>query len=80
MVVMMSEDRTQRDKVWVAVIEALNDEETVTAKQVSEDTGVNVVTVAEVLHVAEEIGLLIRETEKANTYYNYAHVAIKPGV
>jgi transcription initiation factor IIE alpha subunit len=73
-------EKTQRDKVWVAVIDTLNAEETVTPKRISDETGVSVRTVRQVLHVAEEIGLFIRESEHANTYYPYGHVAIHPGI
>jgi len=76
----MKSEQTQRDKVWVAVIDALNAEDTVTPKQVAEDTGVSVRVVRPVLHVAEDIGLFIRESEFTNTYHPYAHVAIHPGL
>jgi len=76
----MRSEKTQRDKVWVAIIDALDDEETLTPKQVADETGVSVQVVMPVLHVAEEIGLFIRETERANTYHPYAHVAIHPGI
>jgi len=76
----MRSEKTQRDKVWVAVIDALNAEETLTPNQVAEDTGVSVQVVMPVLHFAEEIGLFIRESDHANTYHPYSHVAIRPGI
>jgi len=64
---MTPEPRT-RDKVWLAVLDALRSQSDLTTAQLAEETGVSRQTVNEILRVAEQHGELTRDSPQGKTW------------
>lgn len=61
-------ETTVRDRAWLVVIDALREQESITATDVQDRADVSRPVARGVLHAAEEDGLLTRESERSHTY------------
>ena len=62
-------ERTARDRAWLEVINALRNHQTLQASGVAERADVSSDTASRVLKVAENNGLIERESEQKHTYW-----------
>jgi predicted transcriptional regulator len=66
----MSNKETPRDRAWLAVIDLLVDAQPMKVAQIARGGNISDDTARSVLHVAEEYGLLERDSPQAHTYYS----------
>lgn len=66
---MTMSDETPRDRAWLAVIDLLADASSMSVEDISEGGNVHSNTARAVLHVAEDYGVVERETEQGQTYF-----------
>lgn len=60
---------TKRDQVWLTVIDALRDHQPIQTDDITQNVNVSAKTARSVLRVAQENGLLRRESSRAQTWY-----------
>lgn len=65
---MTMSEPTARDRAWLAVIDLLADAQPMTVRQIADGGNVHENTARAVLHVAEDYGLLGRDSPQAHTY------------
>jgi len=61
-------DTTPRDRVWMMVIDSLVNHDPIKKTAIVEEAGVAKGTAESVLHVAEDCGILYRDSPQAHTY------------
>lgn len=64
----MTEEKTARDRAWLAVIDALRNGHDVRTDDIVDDADVSDQTARAVLRVAEDAGLFHRESPRAQTW------------
>lgn len=62
-------DETPRDRAWLAVIDLLVDADPMTTSDIANGGNVSTDTARAVLHVAEDYGVLTRDSPQAHTYH-----------